>query len=226
MAGKRFERSLHTLQRQENPPCAACSAAFQARHGVAAAVYHGAPARRAASRPLAQRSGGRCRLGRVVISRTAPTPSALWGMPPVERPRSAQRSSATGHAARQRAQLLPSRSCGANFLRGADAGGRLRSGPAPVDVQATDLPGDAASDADVRGGRAVPGAQRAGDDRARDARARPPWALRHVPAAAGHGARADGGSHSAAVPVSYNSLLETRVGTADWPARTVVRSPP
>ncbi len=44
MAGKRFERSLHTLQRQENPPCAACSAGFQARHGVAAAVYHGAPA--------------------------------------------------------------------------------------------------------------------------------------------------------------------------------------
>ncbi|KAK9841764.1 hypothetical protein WJX81_001496 [Elliptochloris bilobata] len=40
VAGKRFERSLHTLQRQEHPPCAACSGGFKARHGVDAAVYH------------------------------------------------------------------------------------------------------------------------------------------------------------------------------------------
>ena len=43
VAGKRFERSLHTLQRQEHPPCAECSGCFKARHGVEAAVYHGAP---------------------------------------------------------------------------------------------------------------------------------------------------------------------------------------
>lgn len=42
VAGKRFERSLHTLQRQEHPPCAECSGCFKARHGVDAAVYHGA----------------------------------------------------------------------------------------------------------------------------------------------------------------------------------------
>ena len=42
VAGKRFERSLHTLQRQEHPPCAECSAGFKARNGVDAAVYHGA----------------------------------------------------------------------------------------------------------------------------------------------------------------------------------------
>ena len=43
VAGKRFERSLHTLQRQEHPPCTQCSGCFKARHGVDAAVYHGAP---------------------------------------------------------------------------------------------------------------------------------------------------------------------------------------
>ncbi len=94
-----------------------------------------------------------------------------------------------GRAARHRAQLVPSRSCVAILSCRALMRGRLRSGPAPVDVQAAHLPGDAAGDADVRGGRALPGAQRAGDDRARDVRARPPRALRHVPAAAGHGAR-------------------------------------